>query len=567
MLQGSNGFKSKRVLIHTPYGRDGTMIRNELLGAGFSAKVCTSVDELCSLIEEGAGAALLGDEALVPAAILRLAGQLAAQPPWSDFPLLVMTSGGASNHASRYRLGLLEPLGNVALLERPLRPETLVSSLRAALRARQHQYQLSEHLSRIESSEEALRQSEARFRFLSELGEATRSVSKPEEVTAVVAQRLSDHLEGTRCAYATVEPDSGQVDFVRDDAAGIPCPNRTFHLSLLGSRAVSAMYGGRSLIIRDVGNELAHGEGQETFSSLGMQAVICVPLVKEGKLVAMMAVYQPVPRDWTEDEVELAEEVGERCWAYIERERLVVELAENNEALQRTNHDLMAANHELEEFAYVASHDLQEPLRMVNIYTQLILKRLNTADETLNQYAQLVRQGAGRMEELIRDVLSFSRTIHAESRDAVTADLAASLADAMAVLKSRIDENQAVVQAQRLPAVRGDTSQLALVFQNLIANSIKYRKADQTPEIHISAERHEGQWVVSVGDNGIGFEQRYAERIFGLFKRLHKEEYPGTGLGLAICQRIVERYGGRMWAVGKTGEGSTFYFSLPAVEA
>ena len=104
------------------------------------------------------------------------------------------------------------------------------------------------------------------------------------------------------------------------------------------------------------------------------------------------------------------------------------------------------------------------------------------------------------------------------------------------------------------------------MFQNLIANSIKYRKVDETPEIDISAKRQEGQWIVGVRDNGIGFDQRYAERIFGLFKRLHRDEYPGTGLGLAICQRIVGRYGGRIWAVGKKGEGSTFYFSLPEVE-
>ena len=133
------------------------------------------------------------------------------------------------------------------------------------------------------------------------------------------------------------------------------------------------------------------------------------------------------------------------------------------------------------------------------------------------------------------------------------------------MLRARIEESQAVIAADSLPSVRGDTKQLAHVFQNLLSNALKYRSSERPPEIRISAQREARQWIVAVRDNGIGFEQRHAERIFGLFKRLHTEEYPGTGLGLAICQRIVERYGGRMWAEGKPDDGATFLFALPAV--
>jgi PAS domain S-box-containing protein len=232
---------------------------------------------------------------------------------------------------------------------------------------------------------------------------------------------------------------------------------------------------------------------------------------------------------------------------------------------RRTEEELRRMNRELEEFAYVASHDLQEPLRMVNIYTHLILRTVGETEGKLTQYADFVRQGVSRMEALIHDLLTFSRTVHMDAISVGTAELSTSLDEAIAVLKNRIEESGAIIVAQKLPVVRGDTAQIAHVFQNILSNAVKYRRPDRPPEIHIEAEQIGEEWIVSVRDNGIGFEPRYADRIFGLFKRLYKDEYPGTGLGLAICKRIVERYGGRMWAEGNPGQGATFRFALPAV--
>ena len=228
--------------------------------------------------------------------------------------------------------------------------------------------------------------------------------------------------------------------------------------------------------------------------------------------------------------------------------------------------ELERVNKELEEFAYVASHDLQEPIRIVNIYTQQILRSLPQTDARINQYAGFVHQAVGRMRTLISDLLTYSRTVQSDELPIGVADLSASFAEAISVLDNLIKESQAVVSSGPLPIVRGDTSQFAHVFQNLLSNALKYRRSDALPEIRIVAERHGDSWVISIRDNGIGFEQQYAERIFGLFKRLHKDEYPGTGLGLAICQRIVERYGGRIWAEGRPGQGATFFFSLPTAE-
>ena len=237
----------------------------------------------------------------------------------------------------------------------------------------------------------------------------------------------------------------------------------------------------------------------------------------------------------------------------------------------RARNELERANRELEEFAYVASHDLQEPLRMVNIYTELLARELqpHMTDESCGFVAQ-VDSGVKRMDQLLKDLLNFSHVIHTGKDETLvhrSADLSASLAQALNTLQDRIRAENAVITVDALPSFGGDESQLAQVFQNLISNALKYRSATETPTIQITCRREGSEWIVSVKDNGIGFAQEYAERVFGLFKRLHKNEYPGTGLGLAICKRIIERGGGQIWANSVVGEGSTFSFSLPEVPA
>jgi light-regulated signal transduction histidine kinase (bacteriophytochrome) len=244
----------------------------------------------------------------------------------------------------------------------------------------------------------------------------------------------------------------------------------------------------------------------------------------------------------------------------------IVVIAVDVETHVRARQELERVNRELEEFAYVASHDLQEPLRMVNVYTQLLIRRHAGENVQAKQYAAIIHQGVNRMEALIHDLLTFSRTIHAPEDSTETADLSVALAEATSVLKDRIEQSGAIITAPLLPTITGDTAQLAHVFQNLLSNAIKYQKTGTRPEVQISAECDGVNWIISVKDNGIGFESQYAERIFGLFKRLHKDEYPGTGLGLAICRRIIERHGGRIWAESSPDQGSAFYFSLPRWE-
>ncbi|MGB9006431.1 MAG: ATP-binding protein, partial [Candidatus Aminicenantales bacterium] len=232
------------------------------------------------------------------------------------------------------------------------------------------------------------------------------------------------------------------------------------------------------------------------------------------------------------------------------------------EDLKRALADLERSNKELEQFASVASHDLQEPLRMVASYTQLLAQRYeNRLDDKAKKYIDYAVDGAVRMQRLINDLLTYSR-IGTRGNPLEPTDAHSALGEAIKNLAATIEENRAIITNDELPTVRADASQLVQVFQNLIANAIKFRGKD-IPRVHVSAQDHGREWVFSVRDNGIGIDPQYADRIFQIFQRLHtRQEYPGTGIGLAVCKRILERHGGRIWFESEPGKGSTFFFAI-----
>ncbi len=225
---------------------------------------------------------------------------------------------------------------------------------------------------------------------------------------------------------------------------------------------------------------------------------------------------------------------------------------------------LLQSNEELQQFAYIASHDLQEPLRTVSIFAQLLAKRYRSAlDADADQFIRYIVDSSERMERMIHDLLDFSRVDARGTDHFVRTRCDEALDDAIRNLHSLIEENQAVVTFGSLPVVLGDPVQIARLFQNLVVNSIRYR-SEEAPHIHIAAEEKEREWLFSVQDNGIGIEPQYAEKVFGIFKCLQpRDKYPGTGMGLAICRKIVSRHEGRIWVESDLGQGANFKFTLP----
>lgn len=244
------------------------------------------------------------------------------------------------------------------------------------------------------------------------------------------------------------------------------------------------------------------------------------------------------------------------------REHLEELVAERTTELAAAVNNLERSNQELEQFAYVASHDLQEPLRMVSSYTQLLERRYkDKLDQDANDFIYFAVDGANRMQQLINDLLEYSR-VTTKGKTLVKTDLSTVLGHAIANLQKRIQETGAMIVNDELPYVLGDENQLVRVFQNLLDNAMKFMGAEH-PRINITAQKTDDKVVISISDNGIGIDRIYSERVFAIFQRLHnKTEYPGTGIGLAICKRIIERHNGKIWFESEPGKGTTFSFNI-----
>jgi light-regulated signal transduction histidine kinase (bacteriophytochrome) len=244
------------------------------------------------------------------------------------------------------------------------------------------------------------------------------------------------------------------------------------------------------------------------------------------------------------------------------RSRLTIEsmLREREAALARSNS-------ELEQFAHVASHDLQEPLRMISGYTQLLRRRYaGKLDANADEFIGYAVDGTKRMQLLINDLLNFSR-VSSDAQEFEPVDLESAYADTLEDLKIRIDECGATVTHDLLPTVSADPVQMRQLLLNLIGNGMKFQSPERKPAVDVFAAREGVQWRMGVRDNGIGIDAQYFKNLFHIFKRLHsRDEYPGTGIGLAVCKKIVERHGGHIWVESALGQGSTFLFTLPAME-
>jgi PAS domain S-box-containing protein len=296
-------------------------------------------------------------------------------------------------------------------------------------------------------------------------------------------------------------------------------------------------------------------------SKVGLHSACAFPIRgAENEVLGIIEFFSPRIEQPDDELLQMLAAVGSQIGQFIERKRMEQALGEKAQELQRSNN-------ELEQFAYVASHDLQEPLRMIASYTQLLERRYkDQLDADARQFISYAVEGAGRMQALINDLLAYSR-VGIRPRQFAPIDSAEVLRRALKNLEVAIEESEAKITSTALPVVVGDLTQLTQLFQNLIGNGIKFR-GEKPAIIHVSAElQGEGaaqEWHFTVRDQGIGIEPQYFERIFVIFQRLHsREEYPGTGIGLAVCKKIVERHGGRIWVESEPDKGSAFHFTIP----
>lgn len=326
---------------------------------------------------------------------------------------------------------------------------------------------------------------------------------------------------------------------------------------------------GKPLLANDVEKEPRYVNPRP--DKLKTRSELAVPIRLNEKVVGVLDVQSVEVDAFDESDATTLETLADQIAIAMDKAELFEAL--QRELFERTQAELRLAqqatalarsNQELEQFAYVASHDLQEPLRMITSYLELLERRYKgQLDSDASEFIAYAVDGAARMKGLITDLLAYSRvSTHGKPFELV--DCNTSLGQVLADLQVAVEESKATITHDPLPTVMGDPTQLGQVFLNLVGNAIKFR-GDKPPVIHICAMRQGSEWLFSVRDNGIGIDPQYAERVFVIFQRLHtREQYPGSGIGLAVCQKIVERHGGRIWLESQPGEGTMFYFTLPA---
>ena len=317
--------------------------------------------------------------------------------------------------------------------------------------------------------------------------------------------------------------------------------------------------------IVDVAQESAL-KRRESAQQAGLHSAFAFPIPVGGEFYGVMEFFGREVRPRDERILEIVRTIGHQVGQFIARKQAEAALQEANDQLTVKAQQLSRSNAELEQFAYVASHDLQEPLRMIASYTQLILRRYGDRfDGDAREFMDFIVDGATRMKQLIEDLLAYSR-VGTHGKAFRPTDSGAAVQKALANLRVAIESSTGTVTHDPLPTINADEFQLVQLFQNLIGNALKFKGAE-TPRVHISVNEQADTWTFGVKDNGIGIDGEYFDRIFMVFQRLHsRTDYPGTGIGLAICKKVVDRHGGRLWIESGVGSGSTFWFTVPKKE-
>jgi PAS domain S-box-containing protein len=325
----------ERALILAPVGRDAPVAAAMLAETHVDSTICADIPSLVRQLDQGAGFAVVTEEALATADLRPLDAWIERQPEWSDFPFVLLTRRGGGLERNPAAARHLETLGNVTFLERPFHPTTLISLSRSALRGRRRQYEAMARLEALKESETRTRNSEARLRFLAKVEEQLFAAATAADAMEAATESLAVHLGASRCAYADVDADGDHFCIRHDYAAdGTASSVGAYSLDRFGSRAAAELRAGSVLVVHNIEEELAPADGRHMFGSIGVRAIIACPLIKDGRLTAMMAVHQERPREWAPAEVMLVRQVAERCWAHVERAGAEARLRESEERLR-----------------------------------------------------------------------------------------------------------------------------------------------------------------------------------------------------------------------------------------
>jgi PAS domain S-box-containing protein len=400
-----------------------------------------------------------------------------------------------------------------------------------------------------------LKRAEQKFRILSETAGVLLAAEKPQEIVEKLCTNVMSYLDCQVFFNFIAGSNAGRLRL--NAYAGIPAETAKeiewldYGVAVCGCAARD----GERIISENIPE--TPDPRTDLVKSYGIKAYACHPLLAGGRVIGTLSFGTKTRAKFTDDEIALMKTVADQVSVAMERKAM-------EEERERLLEDLKKSNKELEQFAYIASHDLQEPLRMVSSYVQLISRRYkDRLDKDADEFIGYVVNGTSHMQTLLDDLLAYSR-VGASGKPFALTDLNSVLDMTTVNLKKLIDDSHAEIKHGSLPAVYADSVQMVQVFQNLIGNAIKFR-SNAPPHVKITVNLEDNEWVFCFSDNGIGIDPKYFDRIFNIFKRIHsRDKFDGTGIGLAICKKIVERHGGRLWVESEPGKGSTFYFTLPA---
>ena len=505
------------------------------------------------------------DRALVRnLAIMVITGLLALAATWLAGDLFVLRRVRALvNTAQRLTAGDLDARSGLAHGAGEIsRLAGAFDDMAAALQSR---------LAELQESREKLRELAEEEAALAELGRIISSSIDINEVYASFAEQVRQLIPWDRISVSLVDLEAGTL--VSTYQRGVALPERELGAvsPLPGSLTQEMVKTHAGLLVRATDD----AENKRKYPTLarsvhaGLRCFIAVPLVANDQVIGALHLQSLESGAYTERHLKLAEGVGTQIAGAIASARLHQLRQQGEEDLRAAEQkardraaELARSNAELEQFAYIASHDLQEPLRSITGFTSLLSRRYRgQLGDDADRFITRITDATARMQRLINDLLTYSRVgreiglQHTDCNRLVQQEISS--------MQATIREAEAVVRCNPLPTVMADPTLLGQVFRNLMANAIKFR-GQEPPTVHISAEQKGTNWVLAVRDNGIGIDPEYRERIFTIFERLHSvEEYPGTGIGLSICQKAVECWGGRIWVESVPGSGSTFYFTVP----